>query len=239
LLWLLRQPYLRVSTIKVFGGDQSLAHYAEDAMQGSWLGMIPRNSVVFVPESAIRRAILADHAEIAALSISRASLTSLSIRATSRVAVARWCGLAPPNPGEAPYCYLFDGNGYIFAALSEDASATPPTTLNSFAVYDSLAASSTEPLRATLANADQLPSAFAFARKVADLGSAAESVVVRGDEVDLLLKSGTRVTYVLGEEQQAYAALASAIKDLNLGDGSIDYIDLRFPGDIYVKKAGQ
>lgn len=241
LIWLAWQPYLRVSRVEVFGADQSLAAYAQRALPGSYLGIVPRDSILFVPEAMIRHAILADHPEIAALSIARTGFTALSIGATSRVAVARWCGLAPSTEGEAPYCYLFDGNGYIFAALSEDASATPPTTLNSFVVYDSLEASSTEPLRATLSSADELPDAFAFARKMGGLGSPAEAVVIRpgAGEADDLLASGTRITYVLGEEQHAYSALTAALKDLDLSDGSVSYIDLRFPGDVYVKRAGR
>jgi hypothetical protein len=242
LLWLLWQPYLRVSRVEVYGADQSLASYAKVAMQGAYLGILPRDSILFVPEGRIRRAILAEHPEIAAVSIFRASFTSVSLRAIERVAVGQWCGsnYSPPAAAASSSesgCYFFDGNGYIY----ELAGAASPPALNTFAVYDALAASTTEPLRATLAGADQLPDAFAFARSVSAMGSPVEAVAIRSDagEVDDRLGSGTRITYVLGEEQQAYAALSSALADLNLSDGSISYIDLRFPGDIYVKKAGQ
>ncbi len=91
-------------------------------------------------------------------------------------------------------------------------------------------------MRATIAGADALPTAFDFARKFVTLGSPTVSVVLRGDEVDDYLASGTRITYVLGSEQDAYTALTSARANLNLTDGSIEYIDLRFPGKVYVKK---
>ena len=51
---------------------------------------------------------------------------------------------------------------------------------------------------------------------------------------DLVL--GTRVTYVLGDEQNAFTALTSARDDLNLADGSLEYVDLRFDGKVYLKK---
>ncbi|MDP1759930.1 MAG: hypothetical protein Q8L01_00440, partial [Candidatus Woesebacteria bacterium] len=61
-------------------------------------------------------------------------------------------------------------------------------------------------------------------------------VILRGDEVDDMLASGTRVTYVLGNEQNAFTSLVSARENLNLADGSIDYVDLRFDGKAYLKK---
>ena len=60
--------------------------------------------------------------------------------------------------------------------------------------------------------------------------------VIRGDEVDILLDSGTRLTYVLGHEEDAYSALKSAHGNFNLLNGSIDYVDLRFSGKVYLKK---
>jgi cell division septal protein FtsQ len=248
LIWLVRQPYLRVSSVEVYGADQSLAAYATSAMQGSWLGILPKNSTLLIPEQGIRAAISKDHPDYAAVSIFRDGFSAITIKVIDRVAIARWCGLAPPSAGEVPYCYLFDASGYIYAAdqtselgLASSSAANAPALLNDFAVYGALAASSTEPIGSTLASTDQLPDAFAFARKVTLLGSPVESVVVRTDagEVDDLLASGTRITYVLGQEIAAYAALDSAIKDLNLEDGSISYIDLRFPGNIYVKKVGE
>ena len=50
------------------------------------------------------------------------------------------------------------------------------------------------------------------------------------------MTSGTRITYVLGDEQNAFAALSSAQSDFNLSDGSVDYVDLRFDGKMYLKK---
>ena len=238
-IWLFWQPYLRVSKVVVYGADQaSYEPFATHALAGTWLGIIPRDSILVVPAHAIRTAILAAHPEVAAVSVFRASLTSLAITVHERVAIARWCGLAPAADVSA-YCYLFDGNGYIYAAdqSTELGSSTPRAlTLNSFDLYAPLVASSSDPLGRTLAHADQLPSVFSFARALDPLGSHVAQVVIRGDEVDDLLASGTRITYILGQEQQAFAALSASKSDLDLASGSIDYIDLRFPGEVYVKR---
>ena len=61
-------------------------------------------------------------------------------------------------------------------------------------------------------------------------------IVLRGDEVNDYLESGTRVTYVLGNEENAFTALASSKDTLNFSDGSLEYVDLRFDGKVYLKR---
>ena len=251
-LW---QPAVRISSVTVASGDPSLADYARQSMQGSYFGIVPRDSTFFIPKHRIRVAILAVHSDIAALSISRQGTTGLSIRPSMRTSVGRWCGSvyspqANLAPSEVERCYFFDPNGFVYAAVPEadsprsssgeaGTSSTPlaTQTLNAFILYAPLASDVSEPSGATLANASKLPDIFSFARQCADFGSPADTVVIRGDEVDILLASGTRVTYVLGHEQDAYTALASARASFNLANGSVDYIDLRFHGKAYVKKS--
>lgn len=225
-LW---QTPVRISRVVMYGTDQSLAAIALSAMQGSSFG-IPNDSTFFIPKSRIRARIMATNSGIAAVSIFRNGFTGLSIRVDYRTAIARWCGLAPTE-GVDEYCYVFDANGFLFAA-----SATTTETINSFALYAPLVGDTLEPLHATLVRADQLPSVFDFARKLGTLGSPVTRIILTDDEVSDILASGTRVTYVLGSEEQSYTALASARADLDLADGSISYIDLRFPGKVYVKK---
>lgn len=225
----LRQSAVRIARVEVYGADASLAAYAREAMRGSYLGIIPRDSIFFFPASSIRSAILADHPGIAAVSIFRNGLTGISIKPNVRAPVARWCGLAPTE-GVEEYCYVFDASGYIFAA------ATSTETINSFALYAPLVGETLEPLRATIAQAEKIPTAFDFARQLDTLGSPVTRVVLRGDEVDDYLTSGTRITYVLGSEQNAFTALVSSRENMDLADGSLEYVDLRFDGKVYLKR---
>jgi hypothetical protein len=229
-LWGLQQSAVRISHVQVSGADESFATYALQAMRGSYFGIIPRDSIFFFPEARIRSELLAAHPEVAAVSIFLDGLTGLSIKVDKRVPVALWCGLAPTE-GADEYCYLFDAKGYIFAA-----AATTTETVNSFSVYAHVAEETLEPLGATLVNAEKLPSAFDFARQLSTLGSPVGKVIFRGDEVDDYLESGTRITYVLGDEQNAFTALISSRTDYDLANGSIEYIDLRFSGKMYLKK---
>lgn len=230
IIYELNQPAVRVSSIIVYGADQSFADVALKAMQGRYLGLIPRDSIFFFPASSIRADIISLHPDIAAVSLFRNGFTGLTIKVNDRVPIARWCGLAP-SEGVDEYCYIFDASGFIFAAL-----ATSTQTVNSFALYAPLVGETLEAFRATIAGAEKLPAVFDLARKLGTHGSPVARVVFRKDEVDDHLVSGTRVTYVLGNEENAYTALLSAGGGFNLKDGSVDYIDLRFDGKVYVKK---
>jgi cell division septal protein FtsQ len=245
-VWKLRQPAVRISHIKISSEEfisadtqESLVTIATTAMQGNYFGVIPRDSIFFFPGARIRANILAAHPEFAAISISRNWMTGLSIVVQDRVPIARWCAstsnvarfdlaTSSARSNLATDCYLFDANGFIFATTS------PLQTINSFVVFSSLG-STTNPVGSTLPNADKLPTAFNFARQLSSFGATVSSIVFRGDEVDDYVTDGTRITYVLGDEQNAFTELSSARNNFNLSDGSVEYIDLRFDGKIYIK----
>ena len=219
---------MRISHIEIIGADASLSAYATDAMQGSYLGIIPRDSTFFFPEERIRADILASHNDIAAVSILRNSFTGTSIKIDYRVPIARWCGISK-TIGVDEYCYVFDANGLIYSAT------TTLQLINSFVVYEELPVDA-EPIGSILPFAKDFPSVFDFARQLSTLGSPVISITIHDGEVDNMLSSGTRVTYVLGREQEAFTSLISARDNFNLADGSVDYLDLRFNGKIYLKK---
>lgn len=229
-MWGLWQSSVRISNITVYGADASFSEYAKNAMQGSYLGIVPRDSTFFFPASHIRADLLAAHPDIAAVSIFRKGFTGLSLKIDYRVPIARWCGRAP-TPGVDEYCYLFDASGLIYAT-----AATTTQTLNTFSLYAPLEGNGLEPLHAGIARAERLPSLFDFARQLDTFGSSVSHVVLRDDEVDDILGSGTRITYVLGHERDAFTALVSARDTMNLADGSLEYVDLRFDGKVYLKK---
>ena len=227
-LW---QDSVRISRIDIYGADASFAEYAKNAMQGNYFGIIPRDSTFFFPASHIRSNILAAHSSIAAISIFRNGFTGLSIKINDRAPIARWCGLSPSGPDVDEYCYVFDASGLIYAT----ATATT-TTINNFRLYAPLEDETLEPLLATILHAEKIPAALDFARQLDTFGSPIMQVVLRDDEVDDYLKSGTRITYVLGHERDAFTALVSARDNFNLADGSLDYVDLRFNRKMYIKR---
>ena len=233
----LRQNAVRISDIQIVGADQSFAEIARSTMQGRYLGIIPRDSIFFFPASRIRADILATHPDIAAVSISRTGSSGISITADTRVPVARWCGALSDTTkvGLTADCYVFDANGVVYAATS---TIQP---LNAFTIYQFLAApegiqASGTPIGSTLLNAEKFPAAFDFARQLATFGSPISFIVFRNDEIDNYFEGGVRITYLLGDEQNAFTALVSAKAQLNLSDPTLEYVDVRFPGKIYFKR---
>ncbi len=258
LIWGLWQSAVRISQVEIFGPttDQRavVADIATRAMLGNYLGIVPRDSILFFPEERMRVDILSVDSAIAAVSILRSSLTSISIKVDYRVPIARWCGSTDSGQASSSQvvlsdenCYVFDSSGVIYAV-----AATTTETINTFMLYAPLdsprqsseqatrdeppVVSVVEPLRAHIKGAEKLSATFDFARRLATFGSPVASIAISGDEVNHTLVSGTRVTYVLGNEQNAFTALVSSRENINFTDGSVDYVDLRFDGKVYLKK---
>jgi hypothetical protein len=224
--------------VVVSNGDTSIQALAEAPLAGTVWHILPHNSYFLIPDDAIRKAILSAHPELEAVSIAHSSLTALTITVTPRIALARWCGASiSPNAD----CYLFDSTGFIYSTSTPaSATSTPldPEPLSNIIVYAPLAGSSTEVIGQSVVHSDKLPAIFQFSRDLAQLGAVVKSAVLRADEVDLFIVSGTRITYVLGDEQNAFTLATAAFPQANLADGSVDYIDLRFTGSgrVYLKK---
>lgn len=238
----LQQSSVRVSHISVFGasdaGQTSLTSITESALQGRFLGIVPRDSIFFYPEDRIRKAILEAHGDIATVSIFRSGLTGLSMKVVHRVPIARWCpeplakAVSTSTPSEPSYeaCVLFDDSGLLFATTSE------VPLVNPFIVYTALSTSTSNVRGQVVPQAELLPAIFNFARELGTFGSPVASITIADAQATLELTSATRVQYVIGREQDAYTALVSGKNKLNLADSSLDYVDLRFPGKLYIKK---
>ncbi len=239
-LWGLWQPVVRISKVTVINGDASLLTYTEFPLMGSYVGIVPRNSIFFFPERTIRADILADRPELAAVSISRDGLDAIALKAVERVPVARWCGI---EKVDAEYtCFFFDAGGYIYGATD---AFLATHTLNPYKLFAPISGSPENPVRASILSADSLPGVFDFARHLADIGGEVVSIRLHEDEVDFFLldlsleterEEGTRITYILGQEELAFTALVSSQESYSLSNGSIEYIDLRFSGKVYLKR---
>src|SRR3989338_376871 len=238
-IWLTWQPYVRIERMTISNGDPRLLALVEGELVGTYFGLVPRDSFFFTPARAIRATIESADAGIQAISVRHDDLTTLIIALHERVPIARWCGLVPSDsavPSDGEYCYVFDAEGYLYAVADVAVGSTP---LNTFTVYDSLLGGVEEPLSSTLTHARAMPDAFDFARRISSLGSPVERIIFKDDEVELLLRSGTRLTHVLGSEEETFANLMSAKGNFDLTDGSIDHVDLRFPAEVYLKRHGE
>jgi hypothetical protein len=91
-LW---QPFLRVNSVVVEGpGSDVLPEFVQTKLMGTRYGVIPRNSIFFIPTADLRSEILNTYPNIEAVSLSASGLTSLSLTTLGR-ATAFWFRLHP------------------------------------------------------------------------------------------------------------------------------------------------
>jgi hypothetical protein len=249
-------PVFRIKTVYAAGPDaDGMQLIATNALVGRENVVFPRNSLFLFPEGTIRAQILKHYPEISAISISRSLFGSVSITSIPREQAFVWCGEtympAPAAPAITPAistatsttssslptaCYSTDSLGVIFAPVSSDAISRTDV----LSLYSPLESTSnaTDTLGAVIAQARSLPNVLQFVKILRAMGASIVKVVIHGDEVDFYTQNNTRITYVLGREEMARQLAQSAFPALNVGDGSLEYIDLRFDGKVYFKRIG-
>lgn len=238
LLYLLWRPALRISAVSVMGpSEQEIAALSLRVLEGSYLYVVPKNSIFFYPEKRLREEIVVTFPEVVAVSMSRSSFTSVAITAVPRMSAFVWCAPILPVTDDSDLfsCYDVDAQGLIFKENFDQNTAT--STLHIFAGLegDSLRIEGS-PVGMRVAHAEVVPPALLFVKTMKQLGIPVESVTLRGDEADLRVGS-TRITYVLGKEAEAAQLAVSVLPQLNLTDGSVEYLDLRFVTKAYIKKS--
>ena len=230
-LW---QPFLRVQNIEASGPHaEELSQFVQGKLSGTRHLIFPKNSIFFIPTDDIRSDILTAYPDIEAVSLSASGLTSLSVTTTGRATAFWWCGTAymPIHPN----CFETDTSGKIFNAIDASSTSASTTPFILFGTYDG-ALSPNSPLGGTIAGSHFIPDMLRFVKTIKSLGAPVMEAEIRGDEADIYTTSGTRITYVLGREEQAASLAATAFPTLDIQGSSLLYIDLRFASKIYFKK---
>lgn len=235
-VWL---PSMRINEVTATGPQQDgVQQIALDSLHGTYAYLIPRNSIIFFSGDKIRRAVLAAYPDIAAVSVHRASSHAITVVASPRATAFIWCGASIDTPYVDGSCYDADAEGLLFAQATVD-SIQASSTLRIFGPLDTEVNADISPVRAHVVHAAAIPNALRFVKAMRGLGAPVSALGIHDDEADLWLQGPTRITYILGHEEQATRLAASALPTLSLTDHSIEYIDLRFEGKVYVKKFGQ
>jgi len=231
-VWL---PAFRIASITARGPHaEQVEVLAGRTLEGTHSLVLPRNSLFFIPEGDVRARILAEYPDVEAVSISAAGLTALSITTLPRAEAFVWCGVSPEQPSDQ--CYSANAEGLIFAPVPLEISSTS----EALRIYATLEGQQGEtPVTAHISYASRIPEVLRFIKAIQTLGANVVSVSFRADEADLFTEAGTRITYVLGREQEAAGIAASVFPQLSLNDGSVSYVDLRFSGKAYFKRANE
>ena len=229
-------PSLRVDAVTAEGPHtEEVVRIAQEALTGTHLFIAPKNSLFFIPEANIRKQILAEQPSIVAVSIKSSGLNSITVTALERSSAFLWCGATRDVPAET--CYHTDPDGLVFAPYTNtDPVASSSTAL--LRVYVPLADNAVDPVTAHTGYASVLPNSLRLAKAFRALGANIAELTLRDDEADFYTVSGTRITYVIGKEKEAAQLAATVFPKLMLGDGSIEYVDLRFESKVYIRKQG-
>lgn len=228
-------PALRISAVEADGPNaEAVEAITREALLGTHAFVLPRNSLFFIPEEDIRARILEAHPGIEAVSIRARGLDTLAVSTIGRAEAYVWCGSARDLLADT--CYSANAEGLIFAPVPPETASTT----EALRVYGPLVAQQGDsPVRARIESAPRIPEALRFVKAMRTLGADVNALSFRGDEADLYTEAGTRITYVLGREEEAAGIAASVFPQLSLNDGSIQYVDLRFAGKAYFKRVGE
>ncbi len=239
ILYLLWLPGIRIQHVEAegFPEQNSVAVIASGQMEGQYYGVIPRDSFFFYPERSIRQKVLEEYPAVSSVSVRRDGFDSIQLSGRPRVAAFSWCGSPDSLAAEDATCYQADVEGLVFLQAPTDASSTP--MLHVYARLDTASTTGSYPLKARVEGAESLPAILRFVRSMNTLGVSVASIAIRGDEADLFVAPSTRITYIVGHEKEAEKSAKAALPKLNLTDGSIIYVDLRFDGKVYLKRVGE
>lgn len=250
LIYILWLPALRIQQVQATGPNaEAVAVTAQSSIAGRYALVLPRDSIFFFPKDAMREAVIAAHPEVSALSISRSSFNSLTLTGTSRASSFIWCGTNIDTPVPDGTCFEADAEGLIFRPATVSTTtvvlstgSSTPASAGDLRIFSALVPERAEgesPVGAKVSRAESIPDALRFVKAVRGLGLPVSSLSLRDDEADLWLSGPTRITYVLGHEEEAAQLAASVIPTLDFNDGTIQYLDLRFRGKAYVKRFGE
>jgi len=223
---------LRVQEVRAEGPHASeIITEAKEIMSGTYAFILPRNSLFFLPINSIREGVLQNHPDIVAVAVHSSGLQSITVVASPRPTAYLWCGVTRSVPGE---CYTVDTSGLIFGkAETETASSTQSQYLK---VYNSVEGSLEDPVRAYVSYASAFPNALRLAKALKTLQANVTDLTIENDEASFYTAQGTRIIYVIGNEDATATLAASVFPTLNLEQGSVEYIDLRFEGKVYLRR---
>jgi hypothetical protein len=241
-LYVIWMPAFRIHEVEASGPSADAAKLVvKQYTMGTFAYVIPRNSVFFYPKEKVRSAILDASPEVSAVSLTRTSFSSISVETTPRAKAFLWCGSSIDTPIPDGSCYDADIDGLIFMKdhdmVSSTTGSSTPAVQGEVRVFGALDRDIPEggsAVRAHMASATYLPNALKFVDAIRELKAPVSALAIRGDEADLWLSGPTRITYVLGHENDAALLAASTLPTISLTDGTINYIDLRFPGKAYI-----
>ena len=209
--------------------SSTIEAFVKKRLEGSYIGLFPRNSIFLYPQSGIEADLLKEYPELHRADVHAVDFRSIAVELGERHPVALWCT-------EGGSCSLMDENGVIYA----------PAPLFSEPVYIEYrgpAQATTHSELSQYLSPDQFQSLSALASALAD--KIADDPVRRvsvddARDVRVELASGFRLTFALSQdagdifERFSLALESEPFKGKKLSD--FEYLDLRFGDKLYYRE---
>lgn len=110
--YFLRHPNFQIKSISVIGttviDEEDVSSSIRSQLQGSWLWIFPRTSVLLVNDKAIERNLKEQFSRIETISVKRTNLHSIVATIKEFDAVYLWCT-------EEDSCYFMDERGVVYS----------------------------------------------------------------------------------------------------------------------------
>lgn len=248
-VWLSHTKALQVQYVDVNGTvtqKTEIETFTRTYLEGSWLGLFPKKSIVLVPRWRLTQLVLERFPRVKTASVGVTDMQTLSVTVEERLPSALWCGdIVPPvvyeprtegrgrnliPDDEWGVCYYIDSTGYIFARA--------PTFTG--AVYHRYwgPISKSEPVRVTFLPAHEFSLLETLQEKLERLSLIPIALLIVDEEdAELYLEDGTRVLFTRDQDtENLFVTLVSILTaDVLESEHEVEYIDLRFGVKSFVK----
>ena len=116
--------WFTIDSVKVVGADSEIAPAIEaaalNAMQGTYLGIVPRSSALVYPRGSVISAVKAASARLSSVAAARDGMHGLKVTVEEKKPAAVVCASLPDFNGttltfsDSDTCYFADDSGYVF-----------------------------------------------------------------------------------------------------------------------------
>lgn len=234
LFWVvLFSPWLNIQEIKVEGESEILKErilfVIEESFWQSFLG-IPQNSILLVREAELREDLLSSFPLILGVTLKRSLPKTLVIEITQRQQVAAWC----PPVGET------DKNSSCFALDRQGIPFKEAANTDEYVVFYS---KGNPVLGQELLHPSLLATLLSFKETFAALGEpmqfkTAAFEIGQGGQVEGVTSEGWRVLLKIEENMEWQITKLKLVLEQQIPQerrGDLEYIDLRFGDQAYLK----
>lgn len=216
-LYLLRNDKLRISNISVLGANVVSADLVtqdtQEILNGYYLWVIPRNSILLYPKSEIRRKLNAEFPRFASINVSLENTHTLDVEVVERNPFALYCtSLSTTSP-----CYFLDETGYVF-------DFAPIFSDGVYFIY-----SSTQPLENPLGSnflpLETFKSLTHFISRLKSLSVNSRQLNFDGENYELVLPTGGKLTWSSKDDlEHLYSNLESFLNSPQI-KSQADFLD--------------